>query len=102
MSEERTQTPCLVDNVGQVSCEKCVWLFLTEAEQDQMYIDTGKRPDHTCLKYKKRLVHLDSHPRLNMCTKCATDQHNFSVLQKQVSDLTAEVDWLKVERRLDA
>lgn len=47
-------------------CGKCEHLNYTEKEQEIAF----GNPSHKCLKYKKKLIHDNYHPRILKCQEC--------------------------------
>lgn len=58
------------DNLGFADnskfCGDCEYLNYTEKEQEIAFGD----PDHKCMKYNKRVLHYEYHPRLLKCDDC--------------------------------
>jgi hypothetical protein len=46
--------------------ELCGYLNYTEEEQNKL----KNKPNHICLKYNKRLKHLQYHPKIVRCDEC--------------------------------
>lgn len=57
------------------TCNNCLYLNLTEEEQDRWYKQTSEMRFHICEKFHKRLFHFSErsgnlHPNLECCSEC--------------------------------
>ena len=54
-----------------MDCSGCEFLSLTEDEQIAIRLKTGKIKPHTCLRYKRVVMHYPlMHPMINPCDEC--------------------------------
>jgi hypothetical protein len=61
-------TECeLVFNSTKLYCDKCVYLTLTEEEQN---MEENKLKDHKCARNGERLMHYDCHPHIVRPSNC--------------------------------
>ena len=40
-----------------MDCNNCIYININEDQQNEIYKNTGNKPDHICTKYNKRLFH---------------------------------------------
>jgi hypothetical protein len=59
-----------MENKGMPDCNVCKWLENSEFVQDY-FKQLGLDVNHTCVKFKKRVLHFDIHPKLTPCPECA-------------------------------
>lgn len=58
-----------------MTCNGCEFLTPTEDEQNSIKQSTGKIKPHTCLKYKRIVLHYPlTHPMINPCDECISER----------------------------
>lgn len=64
-----------------MDCNDCEYLNITEEEQDEIFKKTGKKPNHICEKYNKRVYHeifswKFPHHKIYPCIECKEEKNN--------------------------